>query len=309
MGMVCRHHSEAVPRAQPGDMSYDAPRFQLPSLTPAIKHLMIANAAVFVANMLLVGRLSSPTEGGGGHWFAFSWGGMWEGFGLGLVRIVTYQFTHSFEDPLHLVMNMLVLYFFGTMSEARLGYRGTFRLYLIGGAAGAALHLVLAAIQGYANVPLVGASGACYAFLVYAACMAPRSLVILLLFPVQLWIVAVGFVVLGVYATFIELVRGYVGGVAHGGHLGGAALGSVAFRGSWFIDWAGHADVERPGFLRGVIQRVQQKRQEHRQRSVQQQKQALDEILDKVKREGLASLSPAERRFLERMSKQAQKRD
>ena len=269
---------------------------------------MIANAAVFVVNMLLAGRLSAPV-GDGGFWLAFSWSGMWDGFGLGLVRLVTYQFTHAYADPMHFLMNMLVLYFFGTMAETRLGYRGTIKLYLAGGVAGALLHLGLAALQGHANVQLVGASGACYGFLVYAASMAPRSMVIFIVFPIQLWILAAGLVFLGLYATFIELVDGYVGGVAHGAHLGGAALGFVAFRRSWFIDWADHAGRERPGLLRGLVQGVQQKRDAQRQQKAREDQLQMDEILAKVKQSGLASLSPAERRFLERMSKQAQKGD
>lgn len=289
-------------------MSYDGPHFQLPTLTRAIKQLMLVNAAVFGANILLVGRLSAPTPDGGGFWFAFSWSGLWDGYGLGLLRIVTYQFTHSFEDLMHVLMNMLVLYFFGTMAETRLGYRGTIKLYLCGGTAGALLHLAVAAVQGHADVPLVGASGACYAFLIYAACMAPRSLVILLLFPVQLWIVAVGFVLIGLYATYVELVRGYVGGVAHGAHLGGAALGYAAYRLQWFVDWGDHAGISRPGWIAGLVQRLRARSAARRQHHAAEQQLQLDEILAKVKRDGLAALSPDERRFLERMSREAQKR-
>jgi membrane associated rhomboid family serine protease len=268
---------------------------------------MLVNAAVFVVNMMLLGRLSAPVDDGG-FWLAFSWAGLWEGFGLGLVRVVTYQFTHSFQDILHLALNMLVLYFFGTMAEARLGYRGTWKLYLIGGASGALLHLVLASIQGRADVPLVGASGACYAFLVYAACMAPRSLVIFIVFPLQLWVLAAGFVVLGAYAVFVEFASGYpLGQVAHGAHLGGAALGYTAHRMNWFVDWADHAGLDRPNWFAGLLQRAREKRAERRQQNARQQQLQLDEILDKVKQHGLASLSPEERRFLERMSKQARR--
>jgi hypothetical protein len=59
-------------------MSYDGLEIRcFPSLTPAIKQLLlILNAAVFLANMLLVGRLSAPANGGGGFWFACSWSGL-----------------------------------------------------------------------------------------------------------------------------------------------------------------------------------------------------------------------------------------
>lgn len=287
-------------------MSYDTPRFHMPTITPAIKHLLILNGIVFLLNALGGGWLSRPEKGA---WLAFSWSGLWEGYGLGLVRIVTYQFTHSFRDIFHVLMNMLVLYFFGTMAERRLGYRGTVKLYLIGGAVGALLHVVIAALQGYADVALVGASGACYGFLVYAACMSPRSMVIFIVFPIQLWILAAGLVVIGLYSTFVEFVDGFPGGVSHGAHLGGAALGFLAHKYSWFVDWADHAGTPRQSWFREIGQRFRQRRAESRERHSQQEQLQLDEILDKVKRDGLQSLSPAERRFLERMSKQAKKGD
>ncbi|MGB3970104.1 MAG: rhomboid family intramembrane serine protease, partial [Planctomycetota bacterium] len=215
-------------------MNHDGPRFALPSLTPAIKALVLANIAVFVANMLLLGRLSDAGAGSGGFWFAFSWPGLLDGWGLGLLRAVSYQFTHSFRDPLHLLMNLLVLWFFGPMAEARLGRAGTIRLYLWGGLAGALGHLAIASLQGALAVPLVGASGACYAFLLYAACLAPQATVWLLFVPVPLWLLAALLLGLGVYHTFVELATGFAGGTAHGAHLGGALLGFVASRAGWF---------------------------------------------------------------------------
>lgn len=187
-------------------MSYDGPRF--PSLTPAIKQLLLLNAAVFAANALLLGRLSTPTAEGG-CWLAFSLPLALEGFGLGALRVLTYQFTHSFADPWHFLGNMLVLYFMGTIAEQRLGYRGTLKLYVLGGLFGAAAHLALALTQGYADVPLIGASGACYAFLVYAACRAPHALVFQV---VPLWLVAALLVFIGAYSTFVELATGYGSG-------------------------------------------------------------------------------------------------
>ncbi len=281
-------------------MSYDAPRF--PSLTPAIKHLLIANAVVFAANALLLGRLSSQVDGGG-HWLAFSWPLALDGFGLGLLRLVTYQFTHSFADAWHFLGNMIVLYFMGTIAEQRLGYRGTIKLYVVGGVAGAALHLALAALQGYADVPLIGASGACYAFLVYAACRMPNAMVFNL-FP--LWIFAAVLVFIGAYSTFVEFATGYGSGVAHSAHLGGAAIGWLAFRKEWFVDWADHAGVARPGLFASMVKGVQQRQARARERAAAQSEQQLDEILAKVKREGIGALSADERRFLERVSEQKQ---
>ncbi len=287
-------------------MSYDGPRFALPGLTPAIRHLLVANVVVFLANAVLLGRLSDPT-GGGGSWFACSWGGLFDGYGLGLLRLVSYQFTHSFTDPMHLLMNMLVLYFFGTMAEQRLGYRGSLKLYFYGGVAGALLHLAVASLQGVANIPLVGASGACYAFLLYAACLAPRSSVILFVVPVPLWGLAALLVGVAVYSTFVEFATGFPGGVSHGAHLGGAAVGFLVHRSGLLVDFVPHES--RPGLLAGLQQRWQTNRQSAKAKAVEAHELQLDEILTKVKVQGLTALSAAERRFLERASTAAKGRD
>lgn len=285
------------------DMSYDGPRLHFPALTPAIRFLLLANCAVFLANAALVGQLSDPGSGSGGFWFACSWSGLFEGWGLGLLRLVTYQFTHSFRDPMHLAMNMLVLYFFGTLAEQRLGARGVLRLYLAGGIAGALLHLTIAAVQGQADVPLVGASGACYAFLLYATCMAPRSTVFLLFVPVPLWGLAAFLVALGLYSTFVELATGFADRVSHGAHLGGAALGALAHRAGWFVDRrGGRGGVSWLGAWRARLRAVGEQR---RQRAQAAQHLQLDTVLDKVKQQGITSLTAAERRFLERASERS----
>ena len=285
----------------------DEPRMQFPSLLPAVRFLLIANCAVFLANALLVGRLSDAGSGHEGFWFAFSWSGLFDGYGLGLLRFVSYQFTHSFHDPMHLLMNMLVLYFFGTMVEQRLGSRGTMRLYLAGGAAGALLHLGIAALQGQSDVPLVGASGACYAFLLYATFMQPRATVILFVFPVPLWALASLLCGIGLYSTFVEFATGFAGGVSHGAHLGGAALGAMAYRLGWFH--APRGGDAGDGLFGGFATRWQAHQREKALRARMAHELQLDTILAKVKQSGIASLSREERRFLERMSARTPKGD
>ncbi|MCA8973792.1 MAG: rhomboid family intramembrane serine protease [Planctomycetes bacterium] len=283
-------------------MSYARQGLAFPPLTPAIKHLMLANAAVFVLNALLLGRLSDPAGDSSGYWFAFSWAALGDGYGLGLLRLVSYQFTHSFGDPMHFVMNMIVLYFFGTMAEQRLGYRGTCKLYLIGGAVGAALHLMIAATQGYADVPLVGASGACYAFLVYAATMSPNSQVIFIVVQLPIWVLAAVLVGLGAYHAFVEFASGYGSGVSHGAHLGGALLGFCACRMGWFVDLGERHEGTGP--FERIMQLRRARRREREVARAAQKAHRLDEILAKVKQQGIGALSTAERRFLEQASRE-----
>lgn len=270
-------------------------------MTPAIKQLLIINAAVFALNAILLGRLSGSVDGSG-YWFAFSWELGLEGYGLGLVRLLTYQFTHSFADAWHFFGNMIVLYFMGGISEQRLGYRGTIKLYLLGGLCGALLHLILASMQGYANIPLVGASGACYSFLVYGAYSRPNVMIFGI---IPLAVFAGVLVFIALYQTFVGFASGFTGGVAHSAHLGGALLGIVAWKQSLFIDWGGGRSG--PGFLGGLLGQVRQKRAQRAQKYAAAEREYLDQILAKVKSDGLGALTDAERKFLERVSKQGQK--
>lgn len=282
-------------------MSYsERPQFAFPALTPAIKKLLLINAGVFVLNMILVGRLSND-----GAWFAFSWDKVTAGYGLGVIRLITYQFTHDWFSLSHIFWNMLTLYFFGTMAERALGYRGVFKLYLLGGIFAALTHLAVASLQGYENVPLVGASGACYAFLLYAACMAPRSTVLLLFIPVPLGLLAGVLVFMGLYASYVQFVQGFPGGVAHSAHLGGAAFGFLAWKFGWFKDYTPYAYQQ--GLLAGYKQKWQEWRQRQKVESDAATRAEVDRILEKVHQEGLSSLTPAERRVLERQSERNRK--
>jgi membrane associated rhomboid family serine protease len=270
----------------------EPPRFSLPTMTPAILRLILVNVAVFVANAL--------TGGSVGDWLAVSWPAMWEGYGLGLLRTISYAFTHSFVDPMHLILNMLCLYFFGTMAEVRIGYWGTYKLYFASAFVALLLHLGMCALAGGLSRPLVGASGACYAFLVYAACMAPRSWVIVIVFPVQLWLLAAVLVFIGIYATYVDVVSGSPGSVAHSAHVGGALFGFVAYRRHWFLDWTPHAYQRSP--WTAWRQRFSRWRAARQARRIADDQMELDRILEKVKASGMTSLTAAERSFLDRFS-------
>jgi membrane associated rhomboid family serine protease len=287
-------------------MSYDPnyTRIGFPRPTPAIGRLMAINIAVFVLNLVLGGRLSGGT--GSGPWFGVSRELLFEGYGLGLLRLLTYQFTHSFTDPMHLIWNLLGLWFFGRIAEERLGRLGTYKLYLAGGLAGAVFHIGMYALLRGVDVPVVGASGACYALFLYAVCVAPRTEVILFFFPVQLIFLGVLFLGLALYSLVLELTQGMSGGVSDSAHLGGALLGLCAWKLDWFRNqkpWQ-----EEPGLLDGVRAKWQQKRADAAARDAAALQAELDRILAKVHAEGLTSLTPAERAVLDQASKRAKAR-
>lgn len=281
--------------------------FALPTLTPAVKRLLILNGIVFLVNMILMGRLSYDSTAREPGLFALSWSGLFDGYGLGLLRLVTYQFTHDLLSISHILFNMLVLYFFGTMSEQSLGYRGLFKLYFLAGIVGGAAQLLLGRVLGAdPGIAIYGASGSCYGIMLYAACTAPHSLVIFIIFPIKLWVLAALLVGVGVYQLYVGMIVGTGDGTAHGAHLGGAAWGFLTQRRGWYKDYTPYA--YREGLTAGWSGKLQRWRESRRGRSMARQQAVLDELLEKVHREGISGLSAAERRFLDRASKKLKRR-
>jgi rhomboid family protein len=276
-----------------------------PKLTSGIKILLAVNVAAFlIKNIgcdLILNIKIAPYVG-------LSGANVLDAFGLGIVRLITYQFFHSIEIG-HLLFNMLFLYFFGTLAEGRLnegfeqshlrrGRTGIIRLYLASGAMGGLVYLGLSAALGGSGVPVIGASGAVYGIMVYAACMFPRRRINMVFIQPEMRYF-VGFLVfIGVYYQLFGL-RGLSGdNVAHSAHLGGALWGFVAFK------------LARKGIFvaaPGPLAWLRRKRQEGAARSAGREQETLDKILDKVHQRGMSALTPAERRFLERVSKNSRK--
>jgi membrane associated rhomboid family serine protease len=276
---------------------HDGPPFQ-PFLSRAIRHLMLANAAVFVANLLLAGRLSMSASGE--HWFALSWSGLFDGYGLGLLRLVTSCFTHDFLGAGHFVFNMFSLFLFGHVVEGLLGYRGTWKLYLAAGVTGGVVQLALQALVGRPDVPSFGASGACYATMVFAAFVVPHAR---MLFGIPLWILVAVLVGIGLYQAIVGIMTGYSDGTAHGGHLGGALFGLLAHRFGLCRDLA-------PGLpgLGTARKRLADWSDDRRAAAAADDQQELDRVLAKVHESGLTSLTARERSVLTRASERARQR-
>ena len=257
-----------------------------PPLTSGIKTLLFINLAVCLADLGLGGKL--------GSWMALSAPGLLDGFGLGLVRIITYQFVHSFQDPWHLLFNMLMLYLFGTFVEQQIGRRRVIRLYLLSGVVGGVLFMLMGGVTG--RFPsVVGASGCVFGIVVYTAFIAPRMTVWLFgLIPIRLWLLVAVMVFLALASSAQELHGLNTGAVAHGAHLGGAIWGFAAFK----VDRS-TIDLSRFKPLAKLARMGQQRRID----AARKRQAVLDQILEKVHREGLGALTSAERRFLDRASK------
>lgn len=237
-------------------------------------------------------------------------------FGLEVWRFVTFQFLHA--NFLHLALNVLALYFVGAMVEEYLGSRRYAAFYLVCGVFGAVMYLalnflgyVLLPMLGVTKVlpfllphdirtPLVGASAGIFGILVAAAWIDPRREVLVLgLIPARIRTVVVLLIAVSLYNLYSLGTN--AGGEA--AHIGGALAG-------WFF-------VRRMHLLRDFFD-VLGKPKAPRPRSSTSPSRAappppplippsvdqarVDAILDKIRTEGLASLTDDEKATLARAS-------
>jgi len=251
-------------------------------MTPWVLRLIVANAAMYLVTMSAPALVSSLALVPG----------------LMLQRpwtVVTYMFLHGGLG--HLFFNMLALFFFGPRLEARLGSRQFLILYFASGISGALLSL---AFMPYAAV--IGASGAVFGVMLGFAHFWPRDpLLIWGIIPVEArWMVA-GMTVLALFGGF----SGGGGGVAHFAHLGGFVGGWLCLK--WFEARSPSRTFRRkmaPPAPRietseSSLARWQRIRRENLH---EVNRTELDRILDKINAQGIASLTPGDREFLERFS-------
>jgi membrane associated rhomboid family serine protease len=187
-------------------------------ITPGIKALLIANVSVFVVQVLAQ---------------EFGDMGIEPIFGLRPVdvyrnfrvwQLVTYMFLHSTGWLSHLLLNMLMLWMFGTEVERSWGTREFLKYYLICGI-GAGLVTCLA----FRYSTTIGASGAVFGVMLAYAFMFPnRQILFWFIFPMR----AISFVLL---CTGIELfsLLSLPDGVAHSAHLGGMLFGYLYLKRAW----------------------------------------------------------------------------
>ena len=125
--------------------------------------------------------------------------------------LVTYMFLHA--GTMHLVFNMIGLYFFGPRVEERLGSRSFLYLYFISGITGALLSLVMGQ-----TAAVVGASGGVFGVMLAFAWFWPDA-------PIHIWgIIPIPARMLVIITTVLTLWSGFGGSrgnIAHFAHLGG----------------------------------------------------------------------------------------
>ncbi len=248
-------------------------------MTPWVTRLLVANVAMFLVSQAVPGTFAA---------LALVPGLLplrpWTGF--------TYMFLHA--GFMHLLFNMLGLFFFGPRLEQRVGSGRFIGLYLVSGFAGALLSLATP------RVPIVGASGAVFGVFLGYARYWPRSQVLIWgIIPVEARVLVIGMTVLALLGGFGAGQRG----VAHFAHLGG-------FIGGWlFLRWT-EARSAAAAFRRASTPQAGPARSEavDRWRRIDRSAlhpvnaEELERVLAKLESAGPQDLTPDERAFLDRLS-------
>jgi len=221
--------------------------------------------------------------------------------------LITYMFVH--EGFLHLLFNMLWLYWFGQIFLQYFTGRSLGSLYVLGGLAGAILYVIaFNTIPYYTDMGsgwMIGASAAVMAIVMGAAFYRPDvELSLLFLGRIKIVYIAIFAFVL----DFLSLGDPTNPG-GHVAHIGGALLGflfAVQYKKgkdithwmSRIIDW--FVGLFKPRQNRSTM-KVEYSRNEtdweynKRKKSEQQE---IDTILDKLKQSGYSSLSSEEKKRL-----------
>jgi len=259
--------------------------FATPRVTPVVKALLSANIAIFLVQWLLLDGLLPRAFEFTSDAFALNPRQWVEHFPLvPLWQLLSYGFLHG--SPMHLLQNMLFLFFLGTMLEGELGARRFVVFYALAVAFAGFCQLGLGLGLGQ-SAPIVGASGGLLAVVCAMATLRPTTRLIFILVPVTLKTVALIYVALDLFGALMQM-KGADGGVAHFAHLSGALFGFVAVKRGWV--W------------RDPVQEVEGWRERRVEAQEATDEQLLDELLVKIQREGIHTLSARERDFLKRVS-------
>ncbi len=257
-----------------------------PRITPVVKWLLIVQIGIFLVTYFMalgdgatVATLYRWLGVTPSTWFTAP-------VFLPFWQVVTYGWLHSAGSFGHILWNMLLTYFFGTMLEEMLGSRRFLSFYLaalvLAGIACVFFGLLLGEVAS-----TIGASGAILAVIAALAVLRPQTPVILLFFPIPLVFLAIGIVAIDLL-QFIGQLTGRGTGVSHLAHLSGALFGFLAARKGWLTF--------------DVVTALEDRRRRRAAEDLASAEKRLDALLDRIHKEGIGSLSASEREFLQRMS-------
>lgn len=216
--------------------------------------------------------------------------------------VVTYMFLHV--DFMHILFNMLILYWTGSLFAEYLGNEKLWTTYVLGAITGGLAYLIMFNIspafsQQVNHSHLMGASAGVIAVMVGIATLLPDYTVQLILIgPVKLKYVAL----VSILIYFISIPLGNAGGQI--AHLGGALFGYIMIKqlkkGNDITRWL--SNLFRKGSRRKSKMTVVRSSKPisdavYVEVAISKQ-EAIDKVLDKINKSGFESLSKEEKEIL-----------
>lgn len=232
-----------------------------------------------------------------------------EGIQAGKVwTLLTYSLLHSPGNLLHIIGNLLAIYFLGRELVAMLGERRFVLFYaaaiLTGGVAWTATHWA-----GGSGL-MVGASAAACGLLAVFACFFPNRQITFLLFfvlPVTLKPKYLAWAILGLDACgflFYEIMGAASPfGIAHSAHLGGMLAGWIYHRyfheANWSLPWRKTAMTLPRWAQKAKVSTTATPAYTVDLSNREDLRAEVDRILDKINSQGFGSLTADEKRVLD----------
>ena len=261
-------------QANPGQLSYKPQLF-----TDAIKLLVSVNFTIFFLQTIsgkehllfdLFGLVPQAI------WSDFM---IWQPF--------TYLFFHG--NIWHILINMFLLWMFGSELENSWGRKNFIKYYFITGI-GAGMVTCLFNLQS--NIPVVGASGAVYGILLaYGLSFPNRTVYLYGLIPIKsIWfVIAIG--ILAFLSSFQQMTQ-----ISHLTHISGMAIGYVFLKRRWRLNDIWFKIRKKTLEYRIQIEDVKQSKKKVLEKDI-------DHILDKIQKVGFKGLSDQEQNKLYNASK------
>ena len=278
MGLYDRHYTQE---------QFDSPygrqhmRMGFGQITPVVTWLLITNIAVFLFTEFIppAGRII-------GGFCAIDPSSLEKA--LQVWRLITYQFLHA--SFIHILYNMLGLFFLGPTLEMHWGSRKFLTFYLSCGVAGGLFYLLLVAIGFLPAGSMVGASGAILGMLAACAILFPNFVIFLVFFPLPIRMAAI--ILTAMYILTVVTRGANAGGDA--AHLAGMAAGAL---------YVLSEPLQSGLKLRLRRTSWERKMQDHRKLQIE-----VDRILQKVHDFGIHSLTRKERKILQKATEAEQMR-
>ena len=260
-----------------GDFSYNSSLF-----SEAIKVLITVNFLIYVLQTISGPNVASD---------------LWRLFGLVPKQVwsdlmlwqpFTYLFFHD-SNPWHVLMNMFVLWMFGTELERLWGREGFVKYYFITGVGSG---IITGCISPNSLIPLIGASGAVFGIiLAYGITFPNRTIYLWGIVPIRSIVFVIFIGVLSLFSTINSTSN-----VSHVTHLAGMIIGYTFLKRKWRLG----AIVF---YIRKKIIEYQIFREEKKVFYNKKLENNIDILLDKINKSGFDSLSQDEEKELYENSK------